>query len=191
MALDDGKQVFAREFCVQIKLQPKNRNRRMEFDYCVWWEYSAPLTNSEGGTVNKYRLFCAAAIIGMCFLSVVMLSQHAFAQAPNDPPADNVTGMWKGSRSHTLAASMEVISTEVSFDLQQSGDKIVGTARWGLSPSGLSGTGGPLQGIKSGNKITFQVPSQSCTGEVELSGDEMRGSLFGPHTDELVLRREK
>jgi hypothetical protein len=86
---------------------------------------------------------------------------------------------------------MEVISTEVSFDLQQSGDNIVGTAQWGLSPSGLSGTGGPLQGVKSGNKITFQVPSQSCTGEVELSGDELRGSLFGPHTDELVLRREK
>ena len=86
---------------------------------------------------------------------------------------------------------MEVISTEVSFDLRQSGAKIVGTALWGLSPSGLSGTGGPLEGIKLGNKITFKVPSQSCTGELELSGDELRGSLFGPLTDELVLRREK
>jgi hypothetical protein len=141
--------------------------------------------------MNKYRLFCAAGIIGMCFLSAVALSQHTFAQAPDVRPADNVTGVWKGTRSHTLAASMEVVSTEVSFDLQQSGDNIVGTAQWGLSPSGLSGTGGPLQGVKSGNKITFQVPSQSCTGEVELSGDELRGSLFGPHTDELVLRREK
>lgn len=137
------------------------------------------------------RLLCAAVIVGVCFFSVVTPTQHAFAQAPDVPPADKVTGMWKGSRSHTLAASMEVISTEVSFDLQQSGDQIVGTARWGLSPSGLSGTGGPLQGIKSGNKIIFQVPSQSCTGELELSGDELRGSLFGPHTDELVLRREK
>lgn len=139
----------------------------------------------------KFRPFRAAAIVGICFFSVVTSPQHAFAQAPNVPLADNVTGVWKGTRSHTLAASLEVISTEVSFDLQQSGDKIVGTARWGLSPSGLSGTGGPFQGTKSGNKITFQVPSQSCTGVVELSGDELRGSLFGPHTDELVLRREK
>ena len=139
----------------------------------------------------KFRPFRAAAIAGVCFFSVVASTQHTFAQAPNVRPADNVTGIWKGSRSHTLAASLEVISTEVSFDLQQSGDQIVGTAHWGLSPSGLSGTGGPLQGVKSGNKITFQVPSQSCTGELELSGDELRGSLFGPHTDELVLRREK
>lgn len=112
-------------------------------------------------------------------------TQHAFAQAPNAPLADNVTGVWKGSRSFMT------FSTEVSFDLKQSGDKIVGTARWDLSPSGLGGTGGPLEGSKSGNKITFQIPSQSFTGEVELSGDELRGSLIGPYPYELVLRKEK
>ena len=139
----------------------------------------------------KYRLLRAAGIMVICLVSVVTSPQDAFAQAPNVAPTDNVTGMWKGSRSHGYAVSTAVISREVSFDLQQSGDKVVGTALWGLSPFEPCGTGGPLQGIKSGNKITFQVPSQSCAGEVEVSGDEMRGSIFGPHTDDLVLRREK
>jgi hypothetical protein len=141
--------------------------------------------------MTKYRLFCPAAIIGVCFFSVVTSTQHAFAQAQNIALDNNVTGMWKGSRSHVLVFSTGIKTLEVKFDLQQTGDRIVGTALWGLSPYELCGTGGPLQGIKSGTKITFQVPSQSCTGEIELSGDEMRGSLFGPHTDDLVLRREK
>jgi hypothetical protein len=41
----------------------------------------------------KYRLFRAAAIIGICFFSVVTSTQHVFAQAPNIPLADNVTGV--------------------------------------------------------------------------------------------------
>lgn len=131
----------------------------------------------------------AAAIAGIWFVSVTA-GTHALAQATNAPLTVSVTGLWEGSRSHTLAATLEVISTEVSFHLQQSGNEITGTAVWGLSPSGLTGTGGPLQGIRSGNKMTFKVPSQSCTGELELSGDELRGHLYGSHTDELVLRRQ-
>ena len=141
--------------------------------------------------MTKCRLFCAAAIMGLGFFSVMTSTQHAFAQAQNIALENDVTGMWKGSRSRGPIFFDRVTTLEVSFDLHQSGDKIVGTARWGLSPYDLCGTGGPLQAIKSGNKITFQVPSQLCTGEVYISGDELRGILFGPHNEELVLRREK
>jgi hypothetical protein len=133
----------------------------------------------------RFRLLLAACAIAFFVFPMAILTEQTFAQTPNAPVANGVTGLWKGSRSFMT------FSTEVAFDLQQSGDKISGTARWGLSSSGLGGTGGPLEGIRSGNKITFQIPSQSFTGEVELSGDELRGSLVGPYEYELVLRREK
>ena len=99
--------------------------------------------------MNKFRLVRAAAIIGICFVSVATSPQHAFAQAPNVAIESDVTGVWKGERIHVLVFSTGVKTLEVSFDLQQSGDKIVGTARWGLSPYDLCGTGGPLQAINT------------------------------------------
>lgn len=82
-------------------------------------------------------------------------------------------------------------STEISFDIKQTGEKIQGVAQWGLSPSGLGGTGGPVEGTRSGKTIKLQVSSEGFQGELELSGDEMRGSWVGPYPYEIVLRRQK
>lgn len=127
-----------------------------------------------------------AGITAICIVSIAAPAERAFAQASNVQPDGDVSGLWTGSRSYFS------FSSEFSFEIRQTGDKIAGVARYGLSPSGLGGTGGPLEGAKVGQTITFQVLGTDFTGKLQLSGDEMIGSMFGPyHPFDIVLRKQK
>jgi hypothetical protein len=126
------------------------------------------------------RRFWQAAFVVFAFTAAI---PQAIAQATD--ASENFTGVWKGSRT------FGEFSTEVTFDLRQSGNRIAGSAVWALSPSGLGGTGGDLEGVQMGNRMTFRVPSSQFTGEATLAGDEVRGVLIGPYEYVLVLRRVK
>jgi hypothetical protein len=128
-------------------------------------------------------LNCSVGLAAALILVTSTLGDDATAQTSVAVSSDSITGIWKGART------AGPFSTEVTFDLQQAGSKVVGMAQWGLSPSGLGGTGGPIEVVKTGSRFTFQVPSLSFTGELELTGDEMRGTLIGPFEYSLVLRK--
>ena len=131
------------------------------------------------------RSFLAACLLVAFISPVEWLATTSFAQTPQTSQAVSVSGVWKGSR-HFMG-----FSTEVTFEIVQNGETITGTATWGLSPSGLGGTGGSIEGAIVGNTITYKIPAPGFAGEVEVSGDEIKGTLVGPYPYDLVLRKEK
>ena len=129
---------------------------------------------------------CVAVCLTVAFIAPVeWMATRSLAQTSEVTRTVNVSGVWKGSR-HYMG-----FSTEVTFDLKQADAKITGTATWGLSPSGLGGTGGAIEGAISENKITYKIPTANFSGEVEVGGDEIKGTLVGPYPYDLVLRKEK
>ena len=118
-----------------------------------------------------------------CFAVLCLAAAVSNANAQSTVDSIDVSGLWKGRRS------FGGFSTEVSLRLRQSGSTVVGTASWELSPSGLGGTGGPLEGLIVGNTMNFKVPVAEFTGEVTISGHQMRGQLVGPFPYVIELVR--
>jgi hypothetical protein len=80
----------------------------------------------------------------------------------------DVTGTWEGSRGRGGSAYSGGI---VIFTLQQNGPKVTGQLR---SPEGGSF---PIEGTVNGDVFSFH--SGPWKGELQVSGDEMRGSGTG------------
>ena len=133
----------------------------------------------------RVRYHLVTCLVSLFFSPIGWMVSDSFAQTPQASQTVNVSGVWKGSR-HYMG-----FSTEVTFELKQTNEKITGTATWGLSPSGLGGTGGAIEGAISENKITYKIPTANFSGEVEVGGDEIKGTLVGPYPYDLVLRKEK
>ena len=81
----------------------------------------------------------------------------------------DVTGVWVGSSSKGGGAYSS--GGSVQLTLQQSGPKVTGQFR---PPEGGSLD---LEGSVNGDKFSFRIPARSITGAVEVSGDEMIGSI--------------
>ena len=105
---------------------------------------------------------------------------------PSQSPTVDVTGSWQGSRTVAQAGT-----TAFSLTLQQTGEKVTGTAAWPRSVSGLGGTGGPLTGSVSGNTFSFTIPSENFRGEVVVTGNEMSGTLDGPFSYRITASRQR
>jgi hypothetical protein len=91
----------------------------------------------------------------------------------------DVTGTWRSTTGWEL-------------NLEQKGSKVNGTIGHGpLAPSVGSGSG-PLDGNVAGDVFRFSQSDGNLTGEMTVSGDEMKGpvSLGGPvGTRVISLRR--
>ena len=86
----------------------------------------------------------------------------------------DVTGVWQGSMSSWDGAPS--INEEVSFELKQQGPNVTGYFR-GRRAVGFSRQSGPIQGSVAGDVFRFDETTGSVTGELTVSGDEMKGQI--------------
>jgi len=99
---------------------------------------------------------------------------------------ENVTGGWAGSFGEGNCRR------EVRLDLQQDGSKVTGLAIFlGASDTySVSGVPFPIQGSVAGDLFTFKSPRATASGEVTVSGDDMRGQiLWGCGNSQMSLHR--
>jgi hypothetical protein len=103
----------------------------------------------------------------------------------------DVTGVWVGYMGKTGGIAPK---TEFRLELEQQGSKANGYLR-PLQTSGAGGVpfiAGPVEGTVCGDVFTFRQPGGTLTGELTVSGDEMKGyvtSAGGPSP--MVLQRIK
>ncbi len=85
----------------------------------------------------------------------------------------DVTGVWQGSM--TSWDGQPAIDEEVSFELQQKGPNVTGYfkthGRWS---SQSTRTSGPIEGSVSGDVFRFKRTDGPHTGELTVSGEEMK-----------------
>jgi hypothetical protein len=84
---------------------------------------------------------------------------------------ETVAGAWTGSM--VTPGGQPMISQEVRLELQQKGPKVIGSFR-GTYGADLRGSL-PLEGSVAGDVFTFKDERGSISGELTVSGDEMRG----------------
>jgi hypothetical protein len=98
----------------------------------------------------------------------------------------DVTGQWYGSLKGVGGGGGV---TEFWLDLQQAGPKAKGSTR----AHNLGGMGlvlsGPIEGTIAGDVLTFRQTNGPVTGELTVSGDEMKGEILQPRRFPIVLRR--
>jgi hypothetical protein len=68
----------------------------------------------------RSRLFVVAAIAAVFFLSIAVPTERALAQTTTVEVQEDASGVWSGRRSYMG------FSTEISFDIKQTGEKIQG-----------------------------------------------------------------
>jgi len=92
---------------------------------------------------------------------------------------ENVTGAWTG----LLGTSG--CSRDVRLDLQQDGSKVTGVGMISVSNDRF-----PIQGSVAGDVFTFKSLRGSTSGELTVSGDDMKGRiLWGCGNTPVLLRR--
>jgi hypothetical protein len=77
----------------------------------------------------------------------------------------DVTGTWQSP-----AALWEL-------NLMQEGQKVTGAIRHGPLESSIGSYSGPLEGTVAGDVFRFSGKAGDITGEMQVSGDEMSGTL--------------
>jgi len=101
----------------------------------------------------------------------------------------DVTGMWTGSMS--TWDGQPSVNAEVSLELQQQGPNVTGhfrtTGGWSYL---LSRASGPIEGSVSGDVFRFRRTEGPVSGELTVSGEEMRGEVtLTSRTADISLRR--
>jgi len=88
----------------------------------------------------------------------------------------DVTGVWQGSMNSW--DGQPAINEEVSFELKQQGPNVTGyfktSGRWS---SGSTRASGPIEGRVSGDVFRFRRTEGPHTGELTVSGEEMKGQV--------------
>jgi hypothetical protein len=86
----------------------------------------------------------------------------------------DVTGVWHGSMNSWDGAPS--INEEVSFELKQQGPNVSGYFR-SRRAVGFARQTGPIGGSVAGDVFRFNETNGSVTGELTVSGDEMKGQI--------------
>jgi len=96
----------------------------------------------------------------------------------------DVTGVWTGWYTSTWGP------VDVRLELQQQGPNVIGYFQT-LGRSGGSGfnVSGPLEGTVAGDVFRFKVTRGSISGELMVSGDEMKGPATTPTQSAVFLQR--
>jgi hypothetical protein len=97
----------------------------------------------------------------------------------------DVTGTWQGASPVKVGPGYP----DLWLELQQQGPKAKGSSRariGGGLPVMLSG---PIEGTVAGDVFTFRQTNGPVTGELTVSGDEMKGEILQPSRFPIVLRR--
>ena len=101
----------------------------------------------------------------------------------------DVTGVWYGTMN--TRGGQPSINSEVSLELQQQGPNVTGhfrtTGGWSYL---LSRASGPIEGSVSGDVFRFRRTEGPVSGELTVSGEEMRGEVtLTSRTADISLRR--
>jgi len=86
----------------------------------------------------------------------------------------DVMGVWQGSMNSW--DGQPAINEEVRFELKQQGPNVTGYFR-GRRAVGFSRQSGPIEGSVNGDMFRFNETSGSITGELTVSGEEMKGQI--------------
>jgi hypothetical protein len=100
----------------------------------------------------------------------------------------DVTGTWSGSVVSPDGQPM--ISSEVRFELQQKGSRVLGSVQ-ALGFGTMTRGSMPIEGSVGGDVFTFKEARGSLAGELAVSEDEMRGqgTVGGGRSVTFNLRR--
>jgi hypothetical protein len=114
---------------------------------------------------------------------VLVLSGCAASGSNPAPPSVDVSGKWAGT---WVFRNPSMGSGDVLVDLKQSGAKTTGH----LTVTGDT-TADPtyFEGIVSGSTVILKLPSLS--GTLAVSGDEMKGVIYGIMPANVSLRRQR
>jgi len=94
----------------------------------------------------------------------------------------DVTGVWIGS---TVRGDREV-----QLALEQQGPKVKGLFRpLGPALGVFPWSEGPIEGTVAGDVFSFRLTNSTASGEVTVSGDEMKGSVSIGSPFPIFLRR--
>jgi hypothetical protein len=97
----------------------------------------------------------------------------------------DVTGSWHGTSPLRVGTQYPTFSLE----LQQEGSKAKGSIRGLIGGADGPGVFGPIEGTVAGDVFTFSQTNGSLSGELTVSGDEMRGEFLGSRRFPMILRR--
>jgi hypothetical protein len=114
---------------------------------------------------------------------VLILSGCAASGSKTAPPSIDVSGRWAGT---WVFRNASMGSGDVLLDLKQSGANTTGH----LTVTGDT-TADPtyFEGIVSGSTIILKLPYLS--GTLSVSGDEMKGVIYGIMPANVSLRRQR
>ena len=85
---------------------------------------------------------------------------------------ENVTGAWTGSL--VSPDGQPTINTDVRLEMPQNGSKVIGSFIGTVMGSNIRGSV-PIEGSVAGDMFTFKDARGALSGELTVSGDEMRG----------------
>ena len=94
----------------------------------------------------------------------------------------DVTGTWQGASPVKVGPGYP----DLWLELQQEGPKAKGSTR---ANTGGMQRSGPIEGTIAGDVFTFRQTNGPVTGELTVSGDEMKGEILQPSRFPIVLRR--
>ena len=114
-------------------------------------------------------------------LTTVLAAACATAPAP---PTVDVTGNWAGSWAFV---NPSLGGGQAELKLKQSGADFSGDMV--VSGAAVNRTG-YIQGTVSGNEVRIIAPP-GLTGQMTVSGDEMKGVLHGVADGNVTLRRQR
>ena len=99
----------------------------------------------------------------------------------------DVTGVWTGSTTAGLAGGS---SYEIRLDLEQQGQKVIGTFAVNGPVALLGGhSSGAIDGKVEGDAFGFKQRSGAIVGDFMVNGDQMAGSISFNTPLRLSLRR--
>jgi len=94
----------------------------------------------------------------------------------------DVTGVWSGE----IAQSGSMSHRELYLELKQEGPKVTGNVRVPF----FSVLSGPIEGTVMGDRFEFSQSNAGMSGEMTVSGDEMKGRAHGNYVEgPIFLRR--
>jgi len=125
---------------------------------------------------EKVRTF-ARALLVLAIASSIACAQKDWID--RTLVTENVTGAWTGLLGPSGC------SRDVRLDLQQEGSKVTGVGMVSVSNDRF-----PIQGSVAGDVFTFKSLRGSTSGELTVSGDDMKGRiLWGCGNTPVLLHR--
>lgn len=108
-----------------------------------------------------------------CLALAAILGGCASSEPLVPPGVLDVSGVWEG-----IWNGGNVGRGRITLVLKQVGTKVTGT----LAMSGataISATDGPLEGVVSDTTFSFGQPQGAMEGEMDITGEDMRGDTRG------------